>query len=461
VNKACLLVGIPFFAIITFNSLSKTFAQDDEAIQLVVGFLTDADKDIRALAFEQIRSEVPGEAATKKFAELLPDLPPETQAGLLVALSDRGDKAAAPAVRDLLAKSDKEEVRIAAIKALGGLGEATDLATLIKFFSEGTPAEQAAARRSLVVLPGTEASEAMASELDSAATPVRVMLMETLTTRRARNTIPAIVGTALDDDPDARRAAMVALGQLAEADHISVMVQGVLKAEPGSEREAAEKAVMLACHRIPEPQEQVKPLLEAMDLASELERTILLSTLGRVGGPAALVVVEKAISDADTKQHEAGLQALCNWSDASIAFRLLELARTHKDDNHRRNALRALIRIAPLPDERSDQLRLDLLKTAMSMCREDSDRLQVLDRAKAVRAVETLGFIKPYLELPSYSEQASLSIVELAHHSGLRESNKAEFHAALDQVIDTSLDATVVDRARRYKKGETWVRPKE
>ena len=209
-KQSCLLVGIPFIAIIVFSPQPTTFAQDDEVIQLVVGFLADADKDIRALAFEQVRSEVSGESATKKFAELLPGLPPETQAGLLVALSDRGDKAAAPAVRDLLAKSDKEEVRVAAIKALGTLGQAADLATLIEFFSEGTPTEQAAARRSLVVLPGNEASEAMASELDSATTPVRVMLMETLTTRRARNTIPAILDAALDDNPNVRRAAMVA-----------------------------------------------------------------------------------------------------------------------------------------------------------------------------------------------------------------------------------------------------------
>jgi hypothetical protein len=51
-------------------------------------------------------------------------------------------------------------------------------------------------------------------------------------------------------------------------------------------------------------------------------------------------------------------------------------------------------------------------------------------------------------------------VVELAHHRGLREPNKAEFDQALDKVIQTSQDATVVDRAQRYKKGQTWVRPK-
>jgi hypothetical protein len=42
----------------------------------------------------------------------------------------------------------------------------------------------------------------------------------------------------------------------------------------------------------------------------------------------------------------------------------------------------------------------------------------------------------------------------------VREPHKDEFHRALDQVIEISKDPVVVDRAQRYKKGQTWVRPK-
>ncbi len=440
---------------------ASTAAAQDELIQLVVDLLRDPDKDVRALAFEQVRSEVPGEAATKKFAELLPGLVPDTQVGLLSALAERGDSAAAPAVRDLLASSKDEPVRVAAIKALGRLGDATDLAALVKFTSADSPAEQAAARRSLIVLPGDEASTAIAKEMGNADPQLRVRLIEVLTERRARNTIPALLYEAVDDDPVVRRAAMIALGKIAEPEHIPGMVQGILKAEPGREREAAEKAVASVCHRISDPQEQARPLLDEMEeFSSNSDANILLSAVGRVGGPQALVAVEEAIDSSRSDEHEAGLRALCNWPDASIAFRLLELARTEEHAAHRRMALRALIRVAPLPDDRSDQLRLDLLRTAMVMCQEDADRLQVLDRTKAVRTVQSLRFIEPYMDQSPYAEQACLTVVELAHHSELRESNKAEFHRALDHVMQISKDATVVDRARRYKKGETWVRPK-
>ena len=81
-------------------------------------------------------------------------------------------------------------------------------------------------------------------------------------------------------------------------------------------------------------------------------------------------------------------------------------------------------------------------------------------RAAAIRLVETLRFVRPYLKQPPHAEQACLSIVELAHDRKLRDDNKPEFHAALDDVLATTKDAIVIDRAKRYKRGQTWVRPK-
>jgi hypothetical protein len=63
--------------------------------------------------------------------------------------------------------------------------------------------------------------------------------------------------------------------------------------------------------------------------------------------------------------------------------------------------------------------------------------------------------VAPYLEQPAYAQQAALTVVELAHHRELRQPNKAEFDGALDRVIRVSRDADVVDRAQRYKKGQT------
>ena len=107
------------------------------------------------------------------------------------------------------------------------------------------------------------------------------------------------------------------------------------------------------------------------------------------------------------------------------------------------------------------QDKLALLRTAWDDCEQDAERNLILQRAQAIRHVETLRFLLPYLDQPKFAQEACQSIVELAHHRKLRDDNKAEFHAALDKVMSTSTDATVKERATRYKQGQTWVRPKE
>jgi hypothetical protein len=198
-----------------------------------------------------------------------------------------------------------------------------------------------------------------------------------------------------------------------------------------------------------------------MGTLNDSDRLAILPTVGRVGGSAALKVIEAAIGDSNMELHDAGIRALCNWPEASIAPRLIELADKDAHLDHQTKALRGLIRIAALADGRTDVERLDLLRAALAVCTRDTERNLVLQRAQAIRIPETLRFLVPYMDQPAYAQQACQSVVELAHHRNLREANKAEFDRALDKVIQISGDATLIERANRYKKNQTWVRPRE
>lgn len=438
---------------------SSVAAPADEAVQIVINLLRDPDKEIRALAFDQIRSEVKGPEATRQFAAELPKLDPAIQAGLLSALADRGDTEARPAVLEILNAPGEEPVKLAAIEALGALGRSADVPLLAARLGADSEAERRAARASLTQLRGDDIAAAIRAQLRQAPAPIRLALIEVLVTRRAREAMPELLAAAIDDDPKVRAAAMVALGELAGPEQIPGMVQGVLKAEPGPQRDAAERALVAVCQRIDREDERAEPLLAAIGSLSAADQTAMLPALGRIGTGAARKIIEEALADADLKRHEAGLRAVCNWPDASIAPRLIELAKADPHANHRAMALKALIRVAPLPDRRSEQQRLELLKTVLAMCRRDDERNLVLRRASAIRTIETLRFVVPFLDQPSSAEAAAESVVELAHHRALRQPNRAEFERALDKVIQISRDATVVERAQRYKKDQTWVRP--
>jgi hypothetical protein len=431
----------------------------DEKVQTIVGLVSDKDKDLRAVGLQQVREGAKGAAATRRFAALLPKLSADAQAALLVALADRGDKTARPAALDML-KSPEEAVRVAAIQAVGSLGEAADVPRLVSSLA-AAEAEKTAAHGSLARLPGAAASAAIVAEMKQAKADIRAELIGILLVRRAFDCVPNILSAAQDADAGVRKAAMAALGQLAGPEHIAGMMRGVLKAEPGTEREAAEKAVMLAAKRIEDPDKRADAVLAPFanpfsdhPLSGD-DEIAMLPTLGRVGGTRVLEVVEAEIAGSRPRWHEAGVRALCNWPDASVAPKLLALAQTAKDPTHRTWALRALIRVAALPDKRPAAERLDLLKTAMTLATRDEERNLVLGRCRAVRTIETLRFLTPYLDKPALAQQACASVVELAHHRELREPNKAEFDRALDTVIRIGRDPDVVDRAKRYKKGQT------
>ena len=116
----------------------------DDLVDTVSGLLSDKDKEVRALGLEQVRDEVKGAEATRRFAALLPRLSPEARAALLGALGERGDAAARPAVLDQI-ECAEPEVRSAAIRALGDLGDQGDVPVLTRLVAGKKTEKDAAA----------------------------------------------------------------------------------------------------------------------------------------------------------------------------------------------------------------------------------------------------------------------------------------------------------------------------
>lgn len=431
-------------------------AQDSELVEMIVEFM--GDSDFRSLAFDKIRNEAKGEAATKRFAEQLDKLNVDGQIGLISALADRGDIAAKSPVTAML-DSESETVRVAVIRALAKLGDESDCEKLVSLLAEDS-AEKSAVTTTLIQIQGQNITTAIADQIQEQPVSVQVQLIDILASRRALDAIPRLLELAKGDQPELRSAAMTALGSIASPDHLPEMVQGILKAEPGREKTNAERNVAKICNQISDVQNRSAPLLEVYQTLDAGDRNAMLATLGRVGGDAALKEIETAISSTDGTTHSRGIGALASWPDASVAGRLKEIAFQDPHLNHQLTALRALLRVAPLADGRPDQEKLELLQQTMQFTARVADRNYALQRASAIRIPETLRWVMTFIDDPRYTEQACQTIVELAHIRDLRDDNKAEFHAALDKVMAISKDPTVLERADRYKKGRTWVRPK-
>lgn len=427
-----------------------------DAVATIIDLVGRDDADFRAIGLDRIRHAAKGEAATRQFAALLTKQPPERQVELLRALADRGDKAVIPAVTALLAAAKDPAVRSAAIATLGAVGGGTEVNVLTQSLAAGDP-ERAAAKRALVVLRGDEAEKQLTGVARSGEAAVRPLAIDILAERRARAAVPAFVAAAIDGDAAVRSAAMRGLAKLGGPDEVPAMVQGFFKAAAGAERNDAEKALVAVCTDSPGKERAAESFLAIFKAANEADREALLPPLGRIGGPAALAIVDDLL--ADPAKRDLGLKAITRWPDATVVPKLLDLLGKAQNPAEREMLLAVLIRIAPLPDNKlNDKQKLDLVMKIMPLCQTDAERAKLLERVNAIRTVETFRFVLPYVDQPALAEPACKSVVELAHHRNLRDAHKDEFAKALDKVIATTKNPEFVERASRYKEGKTWER---
>ncbi|RMF97595.1 MAG: hypothetical protein D6741_09975 [Planctomycetota bacterium] len=433
-------------------------AQDDGMLEMIVPLLSSPDTDMRALAWEQVRTGLPGKEATLALVAELEKLEPDAQIGLLRALADRKDKAARDGILALYKSTKNDEVRIEAAIALSYLGGNDEVPLFLELAKSEDTRETALG--CLRRLQGDTVTQQIVHAAGKVDPNLGAQLIAVLAERRAIETVPSLLDLAVCATPELRKAAMQSLSELAGPEVIPQMARGVLRASPGPEREAAEKCLAAVAQRISDPNRRARPLLEAMLPMESRDQLALLPCVGRIGGKLALQIVLSAVEHPSPKAHDVGVTALCNWPDSSPADELIDLYLTDEHDVHKRRALRALIRIAPLPDGRSEAERLALLKRVLELCRHESDKRLAVARAGAIRSIETLRFLMPLTENEALREDACFAIVELAHHRDLREPNKEEFDAALDRVIEVAKDPIVVQRAQTYKKGETWGGPK-
>jgi HEAT repeat protein len=368
-----------------------------------------------------------------------------------MAIRIRGDKSLAPIALAAVQSKD-DAVRLAAVRTLAVVGDVSALPVLTRLAAAEDKLGEAA-KQSLEAICGPKIDERIMAAMRAEKDPARrAEWIDLLASRRPAGVVPVLLGEAAHPDPAVRSRAVDALAKLAGPKDIPAMVALVLKTEKGPQRDEVEKAVRLLCQQALEVEHRADPVIEVYRSAAAADRAELLPLLGRLGGPAARASIQQALDSKDPQLHAAGVRAICNWPDPSVADQLLDLAQTGAAPAQRLVALRAFIRVVALPGNLSDDKRLAMLKQAMQLAGRDEERALVLERASAVRSVETLRFLLPYLST-TLAEPASKSIVELARHKELRQPNKKEFGAALSTVIKTSTDPDTLEKARRCLQG--------
>jgi len=417
----------------------------DELVEMVVGLLNDKDRDMRALGLQQVRTEAKGQAATKRFAAVLPKLPPEAQVGLLTALGERGDPAARSAVIEML-DSQEESVRAAAIGALGALGGLSDVSVLVRKLTASTESEKAAAQQALARLRGQGVNAAIAAELKQAKPDACAKLLKALAARNATDSVAAILQAAEAPELEVRLAALAALRGLADQSHTGAIVRLLKAARQDDEQNQAEAALSAVCARGREA--CVDAIRAGMPGAAPWARAALLRTLARAGGPRSLEAVVAATKDDDSMVRDEAVRLLAGWPEASVAPHLLAIAGQSGPLRYHVLAVRGLVRLAsPLADRPAN---LDLLAESLKIAKRPEEKRIVLGVLGSIPTAQSLALIVPAMDDPDLADEACLAALLIAESQ--TNLDKGQRRAVAEKALAKAKSQPIRERAGKLIK---------
>ena len=390
-------------------------ARGRDALPLVIDALVAGDLEMRKAAIHFVRT-MPGAAATRAFAEQVPKLDPTGQAMVVYALGDRGDALALPAVVNA-SGSEHEPVRIAALRAMARVGDASVAPRLAEVGARAAGAEQQAARKSLDRLSATGVDEALAACVRSAETPVRIEAIVRLRARRAVSAVLTLLNAARNDkDKPVRREALKALSVLGAEKDLPTLVDILVNQPKGGEHAQAEKAAADVAKKIDDEARRCDVALAALAKASDPPvRCSLLRVLGRIGAPKGLAAARVALKDANKDVQDAAVRSLADWPNCDALADLRGIAEADPDMTHHVLALRGYARLIALPSDRSTVEALALYERGMALAKRDDERKLLLAGLGNVTHPHALKLAESYFGNDALQAEATMAAAQIFH----------------------------------------------
>jgi HEAT repeat protein len=423
----------------------------DKTGEVMVEMLKSTDKPIQTVAIATLK-DVAKTDIIKAAAEQLPNLDAVQQAQLISAFADCGDKAALPAVLAAV-KNPNDFVRVAALKAVKTLGDASCVDMLVMTASSSGGEEQKAAQESLYQLKGADVDGTILKKLPDADAKAKVELVRSCEQRNMKAATATLMKTAKDADAKVRIESIKALRALAGPQDLQALIELQLAAS-GNDRGELEKTVVAVAKKIPTEKGQAQMVLAALPSAKDLDaKCSLLSVLGKIGDTAALPVLRESLGSKEDKIKDAAVRALSDWPTAEPAADLLKVAQTSDNQVHKTLALRGYVRLAGLKSNRPAEETMKMYKDAMSLAADVSEKKMVLSGLGGTDSFEAMEMASSYLGDKDLKDEAEAAVVKIAEER-IKNSPRvsAQTKEMLQKVIDGTTNESLREQAQKLLK---------
>jgi len=441
----CTICSALAFLLLCSYAVCLGGAGGDSAVGIVLDILRSGDQEMQAAAIAMVK-EMPGTEVTEALAKELPNLSAKSQVQLLSALGDRGDVAARPAVVAAV-KSEDQSVRIAALRALGQLGDDSSVELLAKAAAGTKGAEQKTARDSLYRLRGQNVDKVILAAIPKAEVKIKVELIRSVGQRNITAGVAPLLETAKDSDRKVRIESLRVLKVVAGPENLPALVELLIKAKSSSDRTEAVKTIAAVAHRIADKNRQAASVLTALPSVKEtVARCSLLNVLGRIGDNSALPVLTAALKDDNVEVQTAAIRALADWPTSKPVAELQKVAESSGSKVHKILALRGFVRLLGLASDRSADETIELYKKAMSLAPDAVEKKRVLSGLANTKSLAALQMAAGYLDDEILSVEAGAAVINIA--GGIYADYPEQAKDKMNQVIKTTKNDSLRQQAQ-------------
>lgn len=212
-----------------------------QATEALMQAIKSDDPLLRDTAIAAVAT-LPGTGMSARVISEFPSLAPAVQLPLMESLSRR-EEAMAPAFLYGLLKDEREDMRVAALKAIAGQGDVTAIPPVgdLLAAAEGREEKQSAIE-TLRRLKGEDIDGALLQYMTAAPAPQRPDLIEALVQRRAPGVVEALFAQTAEEA--VRPAAFNGLARLAGAGDVDALLNALVALAGEAGRPEAEGAVI-------------------------------------------------------------------------------------------------------------------------------------------------------------------------------------------------------------------------
>lgn len=391
----------------------KLRASGDHARDEIVTLLKGQDEKMYTTAIA-LAHEFFSASDISALCDIFPQLPARYKVQMLGVLSEYQTPATLGAALDAVKDADTA-VRIAALNALGYLGDAGAVPLLIQQAARTSGAEKEAARSSLWALKGEEVNEAILSNLPRTSDPEQHQeLIRSIGQRRIIAGKEILLDTIQTEDAPNRVEAIRALKWLAAPADLSRMLDVLLALPDSREQDEMALAVALAAGRIPREDyrgDAVEKRLEELEDISG--RSILYRVLGKIGDDSTLPALRKAMAESDKTIFDSAVRAFAEWPTPYAKDDVFQIAATSTNPTYKVLALQAYIRMVSLEEYRMPEAVVTSFKTALALGIRTQEKIAILSLLPRFACEQGLKLAETLAQENDVQDEAQIAIEKI------------------------------------------------